>query len=402
MERGKNWSAGKERCGWRERERERKRERERDRDRERERERDVGRTWGSRGTTVREKIRIVVRGSFPVISGNFWFLRVINMEMPEKWTNRVTFYDLTGLRIAYGCMKQKFTRYTSLWVWMRICECMVEANARNEASWRWTASPLSLQRQPDKNLYKLVQEKSRYSMYKWQAMTRQIRGKEIKEETEWTARWVFRYDKSRRKSSFPSSLLLLLGEVSFSVNFEILAQNRYFQQRSFINIGHGEEREAFFRARHLYEIVQPRFFVSSFRSSSVFRERASERASEREGAGESSESDGFMVDRVQIQNRPFDFGATAFAVASSCFGACRCLYPRKRLFQHRLLVVRTATIETTILPLSSVAGAWPALDDGVAECVSATSSRVKRLKKEGKEELHRMRFVSHVNMDKDR
>lgn len=141
--------------------------------------------------------------------------------------------------------------------------------------------------------------------------------------------------------------------MSFSVNFEILAQNRYFQQRSFINIGHGEEREAFFRARHLYEIVQPRFFVSSFRSSSVFRERASER----EGAGESSESDGFMVDRVQIQNRPFDFGATAFAVASSCFGACRCLYPRKRLFRHRLLVVRTATIETTILPLSSVAGA---------------------------------------------
>lgn len=28
----------------------------------------------------------------------------------------------------------------------------------------------------------------------------------------------------------------------------------------------------------------------------------------------------------------------------------------------------------TILPLSSVAAAWPALDDGVAECVSATSS----------------------------
>lgn len=133
-----------------------------------------------------------------------------------------------------------------------------------------------------------------------------------------------------------------------------------------------------------------------------FSERTSERASEREGAGKSPESDGFMVDRVQIQNRPFDFGATAFAISSSCFGACRSLYSRKRLFQHRLLVVRTATIETTILPLSSVGGASPALDDGVAVRVSATSSRVKRLKKEGKEELHRMRFVSHVNMDKDR
>lgn len=33
-------------------------------------------------------------------------------------------------------------------------------------------------------------------------MNRWIRGKEIKAEAEWTARWVFRYDKSPRKSSF--------------------------------------------------------------------------------------------------------------------------------------------------------------------------------------------------------
>lgn len=32
-------------------------------------------------------------------------------------------------------------------------------------------------------------------------MNRWIRGKEIKAEAEWTARWVFRYDKSPRKSS---------------------------------------------------------------------------------------------------------------------------------------------------------------------------------------------------------
>lgn len=38
----------------------------------------------------------------------------------------------------------------------------------------------------------------------------------------------------------------------------------------------------------------------------------------------------------------------------------------------------------TILPLSSVAAAWPAFEDGVAECVSATSSWAKRLKREGK------------------
>lgn len=46
-----------------------------------------------------------------------------------------------------------------------------------------------------------------------------------------------------------------------------------------------------------------------------------------------------------------------------------------------------------ILPLSSVAAAWPALEDGVAECVNATSSWVKRLKREGNV-LHRIRFVS--------
>lgn len=41
---------------------------------------------------------------------------------------------------------------------------------------------------------------SRYGVYKWKAMNRWIRGKEIKAEAEWTARWVFRYDKSPRKS----------------------------------------------------------------------------------------------------------------------------------------------------------------------------------------------------------
>lgn len=43
---------------------------------------------------------------------------------------------------------------------------------------------------------------SRYGVYKWKAMNRWIRGKEIKAEAEWTARWVFRYDKSPRKSPF--------------------------------------------------------------------------------------------------------------------------------------------------------------------------------------------------------
>lgn len=51
---------------------------------------------------------------------------------------------------------------------------------------------------------------SRYGVYKWKAMNRWIRGKEIKAEAEWTARWVFRYDKSPRKSlrSLPPSLFL--------------------------------------------------------------------------------------------------------------------------------------------------------------------------------------------------
>lgn len=43
---------------------------------------------------------------------------------------------------------------------------------------------------------------SRYGVYKWKAMNRWIRRKEIKAEAEWTARWVFRYDKSPRKSPF--------------------------------------------------------------------------------------------------------------------------------------------------------------------------------------------------------
>lgn len=44
-----------------------------------------------------------------------------------------------------------------------------------------------------------------------------------------------------------------------------------------------------------------------------------------------------------------------------------------------------------------MAAAWPALDDGVAECVSATSSWVKRLKREGNV-LHRIRFVSRLTV----
>lgn len=47
---------------------------------------------------------------------------------------------------------------------------------------------------------------SRYGVYKWKAMNRWIRGKEIKAEAEWTARWVFRYDKSPRKSPFLPSI----------------------------------------------------------------------------------------------------------------------------------------------------------------------------------------------------
>lgn len=61
---------------------------------------------------------------------------------------------------------------------------------------------------------------SRYGVYKWKAMNRWIRGKEIKAEAEWTARWVFRYDKSPRKSPF------LPSRPFFSVFSSLLASFR--------------------------------------------------------------------------------------------------------------------------------------------------------------------------------
>lgn len=45
-------------------------------------------------------------------------------------------------------------------------------------------------------------------------MNRWIRGKEIKAEAEWTAQWVFRYDKSPRKSPFPFRLFFSVFSVS--------------------------------------------------------------------------------------------------------------------------------------------------------------------------------------------
>ena len=139
-------------------------------------------------------------------------------------------------------------------------------------------------------------------------------GEEIKAETEWTARWVFRYDKSRRKSPFP-----LLFASPFAVSFNVtLKFSRYFQQRGFTKIGRGEEGRALFRAGHLYGIVQPRFFVSLFRSSFVFRETEKERKIERVEA-----SNRMVLWSIAFKYRtaPLTSVATAPAVASSCFGA---------------------------------------------------------------------------------
>lgn len=86
---------------------------------------------------------------------------------------------------------------------LEVIENFKESCRRNEKGSLIGGLPCSyLKRATDRNLYKLGEEKSRYRVYKWKAMNRWIRGKEIKAETEWTARWVFRYDKSRRKSSF--------------------------------------------------------------------------------------------------------------------------------------------------------------------------------------------------------
>lgn len=96
---------------------------------------------------------------------------------------------------------------------MRVCAW--DTNVRSEKALQWEKG--TTRKESDRRKKRLKGNQieipscryrgcSRYGVYKWKAMNRWIRGKEIKAEAEWTARWVFRYDKSPRKSPFLPSI----------------------------------------------------------------------------------------------------------------------------------------------------------------------------------------------------